>query len=52
RALIERDPWLADAVQVRRWDDRAKDSAAAPPRLSHYRELLERCLGPQSWEGL
>ena len=38
-------PFAADAVALRRWDDRAKDPAAKPPGWAHYRAVLEsvRC---------
>ncbi|MER5636628.1 TauD/TfdA family dioxygenase [Kitasatospora sp. NPDC002227] len=38
-------PGAADAVTVRRWDDRAKDSAARTPSFEHFRPLLGRLLG-------
>ena len=34
-------PFAADAVALRRWDDSAKDPAAMPPGLAHYRAVLE-----------
>lgn len=34
-------PFAREAIELRRWDDRAKDPAAAPPPLAHYRTLLE-----------
>jgi phosphonate degradation associated HDIG domain protein len=34
-------PFAADAVALRRWDDGAKDPAAKPPGLAHYRSVLE-----------
>jgi gamma-butyrobetaine dioxygenase len=37
-------PHAADAVAVRRWDDQAKDPAAAPPDLAHFAPLLEGLL--------
>ncbi|MFN7572767.1 MAG: HD domain-containing protein [Betaproteobacteria bacterium] len=39
-------PYARDAVALRRWDDRAKDPAAHPPPLSHYRALLEDLVNP------
>jgi gamma-butyrobetaine dioxygenase len=39
-------PYARDAVALRRWDDRAKDPAAQPPPLSHYRALLEDLVNP------
>jgi gamma-butyrobetaine dioxygenase len=37
-------PYAADAVAVRRWDDQAKDPAAAVPGFSHFVPLLESLL--------
>jgi gamma-butyrobetaine dioxygenase len=34
-------PFAADAVQVRRWDDLAKVPGRAVPALEHYRPLLQ-----------
>ena len=42
---LERQPWLADALRIRRWDDLAKDPRADPPPLPCYRDLLESCFG-------
>ncbi len=33
-------PFAADAVAIRRWDDRAKEPLAKPPAWSHYLGLL------------
>jgi gamma-butyrobetaine dioxygenase len=41
-AAFEATPHAAQACQVRRWDDEAKDPAAAVPPLSHYEPLLRR----------
>jgi phosphonate degradation associated HDIG domain protein len=35
-------PFAADAVALRRWDDLAKDPAARPPGWAHYVAVLER----------
>ena len=48
RLALEIQPWFADAVRIRRWDDEAKVPGAAVPPLDEYRALLERWLGPQS----
>ena len=40
-AAFEALPCAPYAVAVRRWDDQAKDPAAAPPEFSHFRALLE-----------
>lgn len=34
-------PFAGDAVALRRWDDEAKDPAATPPGLAHYRAVLQ-----------
>jgi predicted HD phosphohydrolase len=39
-----------EALRVRRWDDSAKDPAAACAPLEDYRPLLVRYLGPQGEE--
>jgi gamma-butyrobetaine dioxygenase len=39
-AAFEARPYAADACQVRRWDERAKDPHAAVPPFSHFAELL------------
>lgn len=46
---LETQPWFADAVRVRRWDDGGKTPDAVYPPLVEYRPLLERYFGPQSW---
>jgi predicted HD phosphohydrolase len=50
RRAMERQPWLADALAMRQWDDAANVSGASVPPLCAYRDLLEGCFGPQSWE--
>lgn len=35
-------PFAADAVALRRWDDLAKDPAATPPGWTHYLRVLEK----------
>jgi predicted HD phosphohydrolase len=49
RLALETQPWFADAVRIRRWDDDAKVVGAVTPPLAAYRTLLEHWLGPQSW---
>ena len=49
RLALEAEPWFADAVRIRRWDDEAKVVGALTPPLEAYRPLLERWLGPQTW---
>ncbi|PLB38351.1 HD domain-containing protein [Aspergillus candidus] len=39
-----RDPWLGEKLDVRRWDDRAKDPEMEVPGLEEYVELAVRCL--------
>ena len=50
RARFEGEPWAEEAVRLRRWDEAAKDPAAACAPLAEYRALLGRHLGPQSEE--
>ncbi|HEX9065492.1 MAG TPA: HD domain-containing protein [Streptosporangiaceae bacterium] len=38
-------PYAADACQLRRWDDGAKDPQACAPELAHFRPLLARLAG-------
>jgi gamma-butyrobetaine dioxygenase len=46
RAGFEAHPQACDALRLRRWDDAAKDPAAAPPAFGYYRSLLRRLLRP------
>jgi phosphonate degradation associated HDIG domain protein len=39
-----RQPYAADAVKVRLWDDAAKTPGAATPGLAHFGPLLAACL--------
>ena len=48
RARFEAEPWAEDSVRLRRWDEDAKDPAAACAPLEEYRTLLVRHLGPQN----
>ena len=41
-------PWFPDALNVRRWDEEAKDPQAKTPPLSAWVPLLERYFGPQT----
>jgi gamma-butyrobetaine dioxygenase len=43
-AGFEASPFAAEACQVRRWDDQAKDPDAAPPPFEHFAPLLEDLL--------
>jgi gamma-butyrobetaine dioxygenase len=45
-AAFAAEPCTSDAVAVRRWDDAAKDPAAAVPGFASYRPLLEGLLLP------
>ena len=47
---MERQPWLADVLAIRRWDEAAKEPGAIVPALAAYRDLLEACFGRQPWE--
>jgi predicted HD phosphohydrolase len=50
RLGLETQPWFADAVRLRRWDDAAKVPGAPCAPLVEYAPLLERRFGPQAWE--
>jgi len=50
RRELEGQPWLAEALAVRRWDEEAKEPGALVPALSSYRDLLEACFGRQPWD--
>ena len=41
-SAFRREPNARAAIALRRWDDQAKDPAAAAPPLDAYHELLER----------
>jgi gamma-butyrobetaine dioxygenase len=41
---FEANPYAADAVSVRRWDDAAKDPGAVTPDLGHFLPLLTALL--------
>jgi gamma-butyrobetaine dioxygenase len=41
---FERHPHASAAVQVRRWDEAAKDPAASTPSIEHFRPVLLRLL--------
>ena len=43
-AEFEASPFAADACQVRRWDDEAKDPAELPPPFGHFAPILEGLL--------
>jgi hypothetical protein len=46
---MERQPWLADVLALRRWDEAAKDPGAPVPPLPAYRGVIEGCFGRQLW---
>jgi gamma-butyrobetaine dioxygenase len=50
RREMERQPWLGEALALRRWDEEAKQPGAVVPALPTYRDLLEACFGRQPWE--
>lgn len=50
RRQLERQPWLAEVLEIRRWDEAAKAREAVVADLSAYRDLLEGCFGRQTWE--
>jgi gamma-butyrobetaine dioxygenase len=45
---FEAEPYFAEAVALRRWDDAAKDPAAATPPFEHFGPVLSRLLAPGS----
>jgi gamma-butyrobetaine dioxygenase len=45
-AAFTAEPFHADAVALRRWDDAAKDPSLPVPPLGEYEELLRRLCGP------
>jgi gamma-butyrobetaine dioxygenase len=46
-AGFEAHPQACAALRLRRWDDAAKDPAAAPPAFGYYKSLLRRLLHPR-----
>lgn len=44
-AALAPHPWLADALRLRRWDDRAKDAGAVTKPLESWGPLLQRHFG-------
>jgi predicted HD phosphohydrolase len=45
-AEFEQDPLKATILQMRSWDEAAKDPDAKVPSLESYREMLESLLSP------
>lgn len=43
-ARFEREPFLAQAIELRRWDDEAKVIGAPTPDLAHFRPAIEAVL--------
>ena len=41
---FRRQPYAAEAVALRRWDDLAKAPDATTPPLQHFRSAVEACL--------
>jgi gamma-butyrobetaine dioxygenase len=39
-AAFEAEPYAADAVRLRRWDDAAKDAAVSVPGFDHYEQRI------------
>jgi gamma-butyrobetaine dioxygenase len=39
-ADFEAEPYAADAVRLRRWDDAAKDPALSVPGFDHYQSRI------------
>jgi gamma-butyrobetaine dioxygenase len=49
RAAFEAEPFAAEAVALRRWDDAAKQSGKTTPSLAYYLAFLEELYaGPQA----
>lgn len=44
--MFERQPHAKDAVQLRRYDEAAKDPRARTPGFEHYLSYVEACLRP------
>ena len=42
--LFESEPHFVESLKLRKWDDQAKDTDAAPPKLDDFVPYLERCL--------
>jgi gamma-butyrobetaine dioxygenase len=42
---FEGEPYHADALALRRWDEQAKDPSVTSPGFEHFRALLERLSG-------
>lgn len=45
---FESNPFFSDAVELRRWDDKAKAPGLRVPDLDHYRAILEAALSAGS----
>jgi gamma-butyrobetaine dioxygenase len=43
-ARFAREPFVNEALEVRRWDDEAKVVGAATPDLAHFRPAIESVL--------
>jgi len=43
-ARFRREPFLAEAIELRRWDDEAKVIGAKTPDLAHFRPVIEAVL--------
>jgi phosphonate degradation associated HDIG domain protein len=41
---LETNPFLCDAISIRRWDDAAKTAGLMVPSLDHYRAVIESAL--------
>ena len=42
-ATFERERFFADAVRIRRWDDRGKVGGVVTPALSAYDDVISQC---------
>lgn len=44
RAAFESEPFFREALELRKWDDLAKDTDKTTPSLEHFHPALEACL--------
>ena len=43
-SAFENDPFFKEALQLRTWDDKAKNPKATTPLLEHYLPLIKAAL--------
>ena len=51
RAAFEREPFFNEALEMRKWDDLAKDAARTTPQLEAFNEILEQSLEARGQDG-